>query len=149
MRRAATPGGGPGAGDAGRISLFLAAAMTGVLVVIGLAFDGAGQLRSMQRADNLAAEAARSGGQAIDRARAIAGGPKEIDEDAARVAVAGYLTVADVDAHTVTFPVVDGEKRVRVRVTVTYDRYLLGLFGFGNTVTVSGEATARTITEEP
>lgn len=103
----------------------------------------------MQRADNLAAEAARSGGQAIDRARAIEGGPKEIDEDAARAAVAGYLAAADVAGHTVTFPVVDGEKRIRVRVTVTYDRYLLGLFGFGNTVTVSGEATARAITEEP
>jgi hypothetical protein len=136
-------------GDDGRVSLFLAAAMIGVLAIIGLAFDGAGQLRSMQRADNLAAEAARTGGQSIDRAKAIEGGPKEIDEVAARAAVASYLAAAGVAGHSVEFPVVDGEKLVRVRVTVTYDRYMLGLFGFGNAVTVSGEATARALTEGP
>ncbi len=45
-----------------------------------------------------------------------------------------------------TFPVVDGETLIRVRVEVTYDRAALGLFGFSNTVTVSGEATARALT---
>ncbi|WP_281292178.1 pilus assembly protein TadG-related protein [Micromonospora olivasterospora] len=136
-------------GDDGRVSLFLAAAMIGVLAIIGLAFDGAGQLRSAQRADNLAAEAARTGGQSIDRARAIEGGPKEIDEAAARATVGSYLAAAGVTNHSVEFPVVDGEKHIRVHVTVTYDRYMLGLFGFGNTVTVSGEATARALTEGP
>ncbi|KXK62917.1 hypothetical protein AWW66_06140 [Micromonospora rosaria] len=131
------------------MSLFLAVAMTGVLVIIGLAFDGAGQLRSTQRAGNLAAEAARAGGQSIDRARAIAGGSKEIDEGDARVAVSSYLAAAGVTSHTVTFPVIDGEKHIRVRVSVAYDRLLLGLFGFGDSVTVSGEATARTLTEGP
>jgi hypothetical protein len=123
--------------------------MFGVLAIIGLAFDGAGQLRSKQRADNLAAEAARTGGQSIDRAQAIEGGPKEIDEAAAQAAVGGYLAAAGVTDYSVEFPVVDGEKHVRVRVTVTYDRYMLGFFGFGNTVTVSGEATARALTEGP
>lgn len=135
--------------DDGRVSLFLAVAMTGVLAIIGLAYDGAGQLRTLQRADDLAAEAARSGGQVIDRARAIEGGPKEIDEPGARVAVDGYLRAAGTTGHTVSFPVVDGEKQIRVRVTVTYRRHMLGLFGFGNTVTVSGEATARALTEAP
>ncbi|WP_434742417.1 Tad domain-containing protein [Micromonospora sp. SH-82] len=135
--------------DSGRVSLFLAVALTGVLAIIGLAFDGAGQLRSTQRAQNLAAEAARSGGQSIDRARAIAGGSKEIDEDDARAAVRSYLAAAGVTSHSVTFPVVDGEKHIRVRVDVGYDRFLLGLFGFGDRVTVSGEATARTLTEGP
>nr|WP_139135816.1 hypothetical protein [Micromonospora yangpuensis] len=123
--------------------------MAGVLVVIGLAFDGSGQLRSMQRAENLAAEAARTGGQSIDRARAIAGGSKEIDEDDARAAVRSYLAAAGVASHSVSFPVIEGEKHIRVRVDVAYDRLLLGLFGFGDSVTVSGEATARTLTEGP
>ncbi|MFI1195984.1 hypothetical protein ACH4T9_22405 [Micromonospora sp. NPDC020750] len=136
-------------GDDGRVSLFLAAGMIGVLAIIGLAFDGAGQLRSMQRADNLAAEAARTGGQAIDRAKAIEGGPKVIDQVAARAAVNSYLAAADVTASSVEFPVVGGETLIRVHVTVTYDRYMLGFFGFGNTVTVSGEATARALTEDP
>ncbi|KAB1914958.1 MULTISPECIES: pilus assembly protein TadG-related protein [unclassified Micromonospora] len=138
------------AAESGRVSLFLAVAMIGVLVIISLAYDGAGQLRSLQRADNLAAEAARSGGQMIDRASAIEGGPKQIDEVAARKAVAGYLTAAGgVRDHDVTFPVVAGERQIQVRVRITYRRDLLGLFGFQNTATVTGEATARALTGAP
>ncbi|MCZ7421527.1 MULTISPECIES: pilus assembly protein TadG-related protein [unclassified Micromonospora] len=133
-------------GDAGRVSIFLAVALIGVLAIIGMAFDGAGQLRTLQRAENLAAEAARAGGQAIDRATAIEGGPKRINRREARNAVRNYLTTAGASHHTVTFPVVDGETLIRVRVEVTYDRAALGLFGFSNTVTVSGEATARALT---
>ncbi|MBQ1027410.1 pilus assembly protein TadG-related protein [Micromonospora sp. C95] len=135
-----------GRGDAGRVSIFLAVALIGVLAIIGMAFDGAGQLRTLQRAENLAAEAARAGGQAIDRATAIEGGPKRINRREARSAVRNYLTTAGASDHTVTFPVVDGETLIRVRVEVTYDRAALGLFGFSNTVTVSGEATARALT---
>ncbi|NES26116.1 hypothetical protein GCE86_26830 [Micromonospora terminaliae] len=138
------------AAESGRVSLFLAVAMTGVLVIISLAYDGAGQLRSLQRADNLAAEAARSGGQMIDRARAIEGGPKQIDEVAARDAVAAYLSAAGgVRDHDVSFPVVAGERQIHVRVRITYRRDLLGLFGFRNTATVTGEATARALTGAP
>lgn len=93
--------------ESGRVSLFLAVAMTGVLAIVSLAYDGAGQLRTLQRADNLAAEAARSGGQMIDRASAIEGGPKRIDQVAARAAVADYLSAAgEVGGHDVDFPVV-------------------------------------------
>ncbi|MBL6276885.1 hypothetical protein JMF97_12000 [Micromonospora fiedleri] len=138
-----------GRGDAGRVSIFLAIALVGVLAIIGMAFDGAGQLRTLQRAENLAAEAARAGGQAIDLATAIEGGPKQINRPQARRAVADYLAAAGASGHTVSFPVVDGETQIRVRVSVTYRRAMLGLFGFSNTVTVSGEATARPLTGLP
>ncbi|MFC0100295.1 hypothetical protein ACFFKH_22590 [Micromonospora marina] len=134
----------------GRVSLFLAVAMTGVLAIIALAYDGAGQLRTLQRADNLAAEAARAGGQMIDRARAIEGGPKRIDQVAARAAVAGYLAAAGgVQDHEVDFPVVGTETQIRVRVQITYSRDLLGLFGVQDTAIVTGEATARALTGPP
>ncbi|MFI7578721.1 pilus assembly protein TadG-related protein [Micromonospora sp. NPDC049497] len=135
--------------DDGRVSVFLAVAAVGVLTIIALAFDGAGQLRTLQRAENLAAEAARAGGQSIDRATAIEGGPKQINQPQARQAVAEYLTAAGSTGHTVTFPVVDGETLVQVEVTVTYQRSLLGLVGFDRTVTVSGRATARALTGAP
>ncbi|MET7831763.1 pilus assembly protein TadG-related protein [Micromonospora sediminicola] len=136
--------------ESGRVSLFLAVAMTGVLAVIGLAYDGAGQLRTLQRADNLAAEAARSGGQMIDRAGAIEGGPTRIDQVAARRAVADYLAAAGgVGGHEVDFPVVGAETQIRVRVRITYRRDLLGLFGAPQTATVTGEATARALTAPP
>ncbi|MFC4016651.1 pilus assembly protein TadG-related protein [Micromonospora sp. GCM10011542] len=139
----------PAGTDHGRVSIFLAVAMTGVLAIVGLSFDGAGQLRTLQRADNLAAEAARAGGQAIDRATAIEGGPKRIDEPQARVAVADYLAAAGTTGHSVSFPQVAGETLVQVRVTITYRRSMLGLFGLADTVTVTGEATARAISTGP
>lgn len=135
--------------DDGRVSAFLAVAAVGVLTIIALAFDGAGQLRTLQRAANLASEAARTGGQAIDRATAIDGGPKRIDQPQARQAVADYLSVAGATDHTVSFPVVDGETLIRVDVTITYQRSLLGLVGFDETATVSDHATARALTGAP
>ncbi|MET8090179.1 pilus assembly protein TadG-related protein [Micromonospora sp. NPDC005220] len=139
----------PPAGEHGRVSIFLAVTMIGVLAIIGLSFDGAGQLRTLQRAQNLAAEAARAGGQAIDRATAIEGGPKRISEPEALVAVANYLAAVDIAGHTVSFPEVDGEILIRVTVDITYNRSMLGLFVQNETVTVTGEATARAITATP
>ncbi|MGW0214844.1 pilus assembly protein TadG-related protein [Micromonospora chokoriensis] len=133
-------------GEHGRVSIFLAVTMIGVLAIIGLSFDGAGQLRTLQRAQNLAAEAARAGGQAIDRATAIEGGPKRIDQEEAVVAVDNYLAVAGTAGHTVSFPQVGGETRIRVTVTITYHRSMLGPFVSGKTVAVTGEATASAIT---
>jgi len=142
------PGWRPGLGehrDAGRVSLFLAVALTGVLVIIGLAFDGTGQLRSMQRADNLAAEAARTGGQAIHRASAIDGRPKVVDEEQARTAIGNYLAgVAGVRGWSVRF---DSGQQLTVTVDVEYDTYLLDLFGFKDRILVRGEATAHLRTE--
>src|SRR4051812_33942777 len=59
--------------DAGRIGLFYAIVLPGLLAMIGLAGDGAGYIRTTQRADNIAAEAARAGGQAIRLPDAING----------------------------------------------------------------------------
>ncbi|MET8355685.1 pilus assembly protein TadG-related protein [Micromonospora sp. NPDC005171] len=137
------------AGEHGRVSIFLAVTMVGVLAIIGLSFDGAGQLRTLQRAQNLAAEAARAGGQAIDRATAIEGGPKRLDEPEARKAVANYLDEVDTASHTVSFPEVDGEILIRVTVSITYQRSMLGPFVQDKAVTVTGEATARAITATP
>ncbi|MGC4756816.1 pilus assembly protein TadG-related protein [Micromonospora trifolii] len=134
------------AGEHGRVSIFLAVTMVGVLAIIGLSFDGAGQLRTLQRAQNLAAEAARAGGQAIDRATAIEGGPTRINEPEARDAVASYLAAVKTAGHTVNFPEVDGETLIRVTVSITYHRSMIGPFIQKKTVTVTGEATARAIT---
>lgn len=140
---------GSPAGEHGRVSIFLAVTMIGVLAIVGLSFDGAGQLRTLQRAENLAAESARAGGQAIDRATAIQGGPKQIHKPDAIKAVDSYLAVAGASGHTVSFPEIDGETLIRVTVSITYQRSMLGLFVQQKTVTVTGEATARAITAVP
>lgn len=144
---ARSPGPVPPVGrDAGRISLLLAVSLAGVLTIIGLAFDGAGQLRALQRADNLAAEAARTGGQAIDLGQAIAGQAKVLDEPAARAAVRDYLaTVDEATLRQVTFAP-DG-RELTVVVDVRYDRIFLDLLGFADTTVVRGTATARLLTD--
>jgi hypothetical protein len=133
--------------DAGRVSLFLAIAMIGVLAIIALAYDGAGQLRTMQRADNLAAEAARAGGQAVDLDRLLEDGSTVLERDAARAAVDNYLRGVDgVARWDVQVEVVDGNPRLTVNLEITYRRAFLGLFSFADTVTVPGTATATLLT---
>ena len=55
------------------MTLFFAVAVVGLLVLLGLVVDGAAKVRAVQRADTLAAEAARAGGQAIALPPTIAG----------------------------------------------------------------------------
>ncbi|MEO3745164.1 hypothetical protein [Plantactinospora sp. B5E13] len=134
-------------GDAGRVSLFLAIALVGILTLIGLAYDGAGQLRTMQRADNLAAEAARAGGQAVDLGQLLADGTTVLDRDAARAAIDNYLDSVDgVTLRNVDIQVEDGNPRLTVDLELTYERAFLGLFSFDGTVTVPGTATATLLT---
>ncbi len=133
--------------DAGRVSLFLAVALAGVLMVIGLAFDGAGRLQSMQRADNIAAEAARAGGQAIDVARAVSGGTPMLDEAEARRAVRNYLAgVQGATLREVRFDAYPGNQDITVVVELRYQTVFLDLFGFPSTFVVTGRATARLLT---
>lgn len=138
----------PGAGrprpdDAGRVSVFLAIALTAVIVIIGLAYDGAGRFRTMQRADNLAAEAARAAGQAIVLPQAVMGGEKIIDPEAAREAAQAYLQSAGVTGRV---EVVEPARReLRVTVDLTYDTAMLGFIGYQR-IAVSGSATAVLVT---
>lgn len=137
----------PRGNDRGRVSIFLAIALAGILIIIGLSFDGAGHLRALQRAHNLASEAARAGGQAIDVAQAIEGGTKEIDKPAAQAAVDAYRAAAGVTGPPPTFSTgPDGEPLIEVQVVITYDNVFLDLFGFADTTTVTGTATAVLLT---
>lgn len=141
---------GPGGRrDAGRVSLFLAIALLGVFMIIGLSYDAAGQLNAMRRAQNLAAEAARAGGQEIDQAAAI-NGEMRLDHVAARQAVDDYRAAAGVTGPPAEFPPPGpgGVETIHVEVVLTYEPALLSFFGW-ETVTVQGEATARLLTEEP
>jgi hypothetical protein len=135
-----------GRDDRGRVSIFLAIALAGMLAVIGLAYDGAGQLGALQRAHNLAAEAARAGGQAIDRAQAIEGGPPKINVADAIAAVDAYRAEAQVTGPPPTFSTgPNGEPLIQVQVTITYENKFLDVFGFADT-TVTGTASAVLLT---
>lgn len=78
-------------GDAGSVTLFLVISVIGLLAMVRLVVDGAGKVRAVQRADALAAEAGRAGGQAIDAPASILGEPPVVDARAAVAAAQAYL----------------------------------------------------------
>src|SRR5437764_8635842 len=90
--------------DEGRIALLVIVLTVAVLAMIGLSVDGGGRVRALERADNLASEAARAAGQAIYAPQAIEGGDKVVDPAAAVTAAQTYLTAAGVTGAVTVAP---------------------------------------------
>ena len=108
----------------------------GLLMIIGLAVDGGAKVQATQRANAVADEAARAGGQALDRGAALSG-EVTLDIAAAVAAAQAYLAAADVPG---SVAVLDGDTLL-VTTTVTQDTVLLDLVGI-STMTVTGSSTA-------
>jgi Flp pilus assembly protein TadG len=124
--------------DEGQISLLVLVLTVAVLAMIGLSVDGGGRIRALQRADNLAAEAARAAGQALQAPQAIQGGPKVIDPDAAVTAAHAYLAAAGVTGTVTVWP---DRRHVTITVTIAYQTRFLALVGI-DTLTATRHATA-------
>lgn len=128
--------------DDGRVSLFFVIVAFGLIVAAGLAVDGPAGLRALARADNVAAEAARTAGQQLDAAQAIPGGPKVVDPEAATQAAMSYIEAAGATGAVQIDP---ARNRITVTVEITYDTIVLGIIG-QSTITVTGSATAEIVT---
>lgn len=112
--------------DRGRVSVFLAITFFAVLAVIGVAADAPGQWRALLYASNVATEAGRAAGQAIDIEHTAATGEHRVDPAAAHDAAQQYLTDVGV---TGTVELSDDLTEVTVAVTYLYEPQILGLFG--------------------
>lgn len=87
----------PGRGDdSGRVSVLLAGLLPVMLLFIALAWDASAHMRAVHRAENIASEAARAAGQAIDLPAAVRGEQVRVDPERAEAAATAYL--ADVGA---------------------------------------------------
>ena len=126
--------------ERGSITVWMATATAAMTLLVGLAVDLGGQVHAQQRAHDLAAQAARAGGERIQAAPAIEGEYVRIDAVAARNAAADYLAAAAVDG-TVT---ITGGTTLTVHVTDTYRPRFLGVIGIG-ALSVSGSASARLV----
>lgn len=131
------------AGDSerGSVTVFLAISAVGLLVLVGLITDGGAKLRAAQRADQVAAEAARAGGQAIDQAAVVAGGTARVDRAAAIASASAYLDAAGYEGTATPSP--DGTS-VDVTVTVTSPTIFLSLIGI-TSLTTTGHARAALV----
>ncbi|WP_427168840.1 TadE/TadG family type IV pilus assembly protein (plasmid) [Streptomyces sp. C1-1] len=124
--------------DRGGITVFVAVCVLALLAIIGLAVDGGGTMRAVERADYLAGEAARAGGQAIDPTDAITGTAITVDPQAAAAAAQSYLASAGATGAVSISP--DGIT-LTVTVTSTYQTTFLSVAGISS-LPVSGHATA-------
>jgi hypothetical protein len=127
--------------DAGSVTLFLVITVVGLLTMVGLVVDGAAKIRGVQRADALAAEAGRAGGQAIDVPASIMGEPPAVDARAAVAAAQAYLARNGVDGRVT---VGEGGRSLDVEVTSTTRTVFLGLIGI-DSMTVQGYASVTLV----
>jgi Flp pilus assembly protein TadG len=127
--------------DHGSVTLAVVILAIGLLLLVGLIADGGAKVRAIRRADSLASEAARAGGQAIDLPTVMAGGRPVADPAVARRAALAYLS----SNHAIgTASVTEGGRQVRVDVRVTSPTVFLGLAGIDH-LTVHGHATATLV----
>ncbi|MEU1446921.1 TadE/TadG family type IV pilus assembly protein [Streptomyces mirabilis] len=125
--------------DRGGVTVFVAVCVIALIGIIGVAVDGGSKMRATERADYIAGEAARAGGQAIDPAEAITGKAIVVDPQDAQAAAQAYLRSAGA---TGTVSVSGDGKTLNVTVTSTYDTKFLSAVGIGSlSVTGQGKAT--------
>ncbi|GAB2761864.1 hypothetical protein GCM10027020_12710 [Nocardioides salsibiostraticola] len=126
--------------ERGSISIWLVTSSFVMLMLVGLAVDLGGQVHAQQRAHDVAAQAARTGGQQVQAAPAIEGRYLAVDTAAARRAAEGYLAAARVRGTVM----ITGGDTITVDVTAVYRPKFLGIIGIGD-LTVTGKASARLI----
>lgn len=124
--------------EQGSVTVWLALASFAMIFLVGLAVDLGGQVHAQQRAHDLAAQAARAGGEQLGAAQAIEGDKLVIDGVSARSAAQHYLQQAGVTG-TVT---VTGGETLTVTVRDSYRPLFLGLIGIHH-LDVTGSASAR------
>ncbi|MEU6346246.1 hypothetical protein ABZ883_35445 [Streptomyces sp. NPDC046977] len=128
----------PARGDRGGVAVFVAICTMALLAIAGLVLDGGGKLRATERADALAVEAARAGGQALDPAGAITGTVIRVDPAAAQAAATEYLRQAGVHGTVTLSP---DRSQLTVVVDTTYATRFLPVIGIAS-MDVTGHGTA-------
>lgn len=126
--------------ERGSITVWMALSSFAMIFLVGLAVDLGGQVHAHERAHDIAAQAARAGGEEVEGADAIQGRRLAVNPAAARAAAQRYLDVAGVSG-TVA---ITGGDTLTVTVHDTYDPRFLGLIGI-NHLDVTGTASARVI----
>ncbi len=122
--------------EQGSVAVWMISTALAMILMVGLAVDASGQVLAKQRAQNVAAEAARAGGQQLQGATAVRGQGAIVDPGAAIVAANTYI--AGAPGFTGTATVADGT-RVVTDTSTTYTTKFLSIIGITN-LTVTGHA---------
>jgi Flp pilus assembly protein TadG len=119
--------------DHGAVSVFLVMATTIVVMFIGVAVDLSGKLHALQRAQDVARQAARAAAQAAGptAVKGLAPSSRAVQAGQAYLAAAGVPGSVTISGGTVT-----------VTAVATYDPVILSIAGLG-TQSVTGQSTAQ------
>jgi len=128
--------------DDGAFSPLIAVVAISIFAMIGLSVDGGGAMQAREHADNVAAEAARAGGQAIDLGQAVGGTADVVNPDAAVAAAKEYLKAEGLRGRVTISP---DQRRITVVIKIVYKPVMLGLVSV-KPWTETGQATAVLVT---
>ena len=123
--------------ERGSISIWMLTSVVAFVIIIGIAVDLGGRMYALQRVNDIAAEAARTGSQRVNVSDAMRGHSPNVDPAQAQaaaqsyIAAAGYSGAATVSGNT-----------LRVTVTGTHTPVFLAAFG---SAALTGEAEARLV----
>lgn len=128
--------------DAGSVTLFVVIVAMGLLVLAGLVVDGGAKVRAVQRADRVAAEAARAAGQSVDATAILRGQAIRVDPSPALAAAQAHLRAAGVEGSA---SITAGGSHVVVTTSARVPTIFLGLVGVPE-LTARGRAEAALVT---
>jgi len=122
--------------ERGSVAIWMITTALAMVLLVGLAVDLSGRIHAKQRAQNIAAEAARAGGQQVQAGTAIRGQGAVVDPGPAVAAASTYLAGAPGITGTVT---VASGTRVIANTETTYRTKFLSIIGI-TALTVTGHA---------
>lgn len=128
--------------DEGSVTLFVVIAALGLLVLAGLVVDGGAKVRALQRADRIAAEAARAAGQAVDTTAVLRGQAVRVNASEALAAAQAHLHAAGVEGSA---SIGGGGSSVIVTTSTRVPTTFLGLIGVTE-LTARGHSEAALVT---
>ncbi|MHB1010958.1 MAG: TadE/TadG family type IV pilus assembly protein [Cellulomonas sp.] len=126
--------------ERGSVTIWMITTALTMIVLVGLAVDLGGQVLAKQRAQVIAFEAARAGGQQLTGAQAVLGQAVTLNPAAAVAAADTYLAGAPDIAGAAS---VNGTVVV-VDTTTTYTTMFLGIIGISS-LSVTGHAEVQTV----
>ena len=128
-----------GSPERGSVAVWMITTSMAMILLVGLAVDLSGRVYAKQRAQDVAAEAARAGGQQLQGAAAIRGQGAVVDPGPAIAAANTYIAAAPGITGTVS---VVGGTSVVANTSTTYTTKFLSIIGI-TTLTVTGHAEVQ------
>lgn len=126
--------------ERGSVTIWLATATFAMIILVGLVVDLSGQVHAQQHVRDVAAQAARAGGQQLQTPTAVRGDAATANPATAAAAATAFLAAAGVSGHAW----VQGGNTVVVTTTGSYSTIFLSIIGIDR-LPVTGEAESRAI----